>query len=486
MANVTNVDLQKLYIDGKWINAEGDATLEVINPATKEVIAEVTSGGKEEAKQAVDAASAAFKEWSKRPAVERADLLLALYNKLLEKQEEIARVITLEAGKPLMQAMGEVKNGAEYIRWNAEEARRIYGTTVESTDAQKRLQIKKEAVGPVAAITPWNFPFAMVTRKLSPALAAGCTVVLKPSEETPMSAVKLFELAEEVGFPKGVMNLVIGDPQPIGDVWLTDKRIKKITFTGSTKVGKMLYGRASDQVKRVSMELGGHAPMIVFEDCDMEKSIQQILKSKLNNSGQTCISPNRIYVQESIIDEFTEKLGEMAKNIKVGDGTKTDSDIGPVINAAGLKKVETHVNDAVEKGATVVAGGKRYTENSCENGFFYSPTVLKDVDESMIIANEETFGPVAPILSFTSEEEVIEKANDTDYGLAAYIFTTNLSRSHRVSEALEYGMVGVNDTVLAQVEGAFGGVKESGFGREGGPDALEDFLEKKFISTLID
>lgn len=485
MANVKNVDLQKLYIDGKWINADGGSTLEVINPATKGVIAEVTSGRKEEAKLAVDAATAAFKDWSERPAVEKADLLLALYNKVLEKQEEIARVITLEAGKPLMQAMGEVKNGAEYIRWNAEEARRIYGTTVESSDAQKRLQIKKEAVGPVAAITPWNFPFAMVTRKVSPALAAGCTVVLKPSEETPMSAVKLFEIAEEVGFPKGVMNLVIGDPQPIGDVWLTDKRIKKVTFTGSTNVGKILYKRASDQVKRVSMELGGHAPIIVFDDCDMEKSIQQILKSKLNNSGQTCISPNRIYVQESIINEFTEKLGEMAKNIKIGDGTKSDSDIGPLINAAGLKKVETHVKDAVEKGATVVAGGKTYEEDGCENGFFYSPTVLKGVNESMIIANEETFGPVAPILSFTSDEEIIEIANDTDYGLAAYIFTRDLSRSHRVSEALEYGMVGVNDTVLAQVEGAFGGMKESGFGREGGPDALEDFLEKKFISTQL-
>lgn len=486
MANATNVDLQKIYIDGKWINAGGESTLEVINPATKEVIAEITSGGKEEAELAADAATAAFKEWSSRPAVERADLLLALYNKILDKQEEIARIITLEAGKPLKQAMGEVKNGAEYMRWNAEEARRVYGTSVESSNSLKRLQIKKEAVGPVAAITPWNFPFAMVTRKLSPALAAGCTVVLKPSEETPMSAVKLFELAEEVGFPRGVMNLVIGNPQPIGDVWLTDKRIKKVTFTGSTKVGKMLYQRASEQVKRMSMELGGHAPIIVFEDCDMEKSIQQILNSKLNNSGQTCISPNRIYVQESVIDEFTGKLGEMAKNIKVGDGTKSDSDIGPVINAAGLKKIENHVTDAVEKGATVVAGGKTYKEDGCENGFFYLPTVLKGVNESMIIAKEETFGPVIPILSFTSDKEVIEKANDTDYGLAAYVFTKDLSRSHRMSEALEYGMVGVNDTVLAQVEGAFGGVKESGFGREGGPDALEDFLEKKFISTTID
>ncbi|AXF57045.1 NAD-dependent succinate-semialdehyde dehydrogenase [Salicibibacter kimchii] len=485
---MTLVDTQKLnkqYLNGQWVEADSESFIKVINPATKENIAELISGGEKEAKKAVGAASEAFKDWSHRPAVERANLLWDLYHKVLDNQDEIAKVITLEAGKPLAQAKGEVKNGAEYIRWNAEEARRIYGTTIASSDAQKRLQIKKGAVGPVAAITPWNFPFAMVTRKVSPALAAGCTVVLKPSEETPMSAVKLFELAEEVGFPRGVMNLVIGDPQPIGDVWLTDKRIKKITFTGSTNVGKMLYKRASDQVKRVSMELGGHAPLIVFEDCNMEKSIEQILRSKLNNSGQTCISPNRIYVQETIADEFTERLGQMAKNIKVGDGIQTDADVGPLINEEGLKKVEAHVNDAVEKGAKVVAGGKKYEENGCENGFFYTPTVLKNVDESMIITNEETFGPVAPILSFKSDEEVIDKANNTDYGLAAYIFTTDLSRSHRVSEALEYGMVGVNDTVLAQVEGAFGGVKESGFGREGGPEALEDFLENKFISTVI-
>jgi len=484
--SITNLEkINEIYIDGEWVDTEGGSTFKVINPATKEVIAEVNNSGKKEAEEAVTAAANAFKEWSEKPAVERADLLLALYSKILENQEEIAKIMTLEAGKPLMQAMGEVKNGAEYVRWNAEEARRIYGTTMESSDSQKRLQIKKQPIGPVAAITPWNFPFAMVTRKVSPALAAGCTVVLKPSEETPLSAIKLFELAEEVGFPKGVLNLVIGEPGPIGDVFLTDKRIKKITFTGSTKVGKMLYQRAADQVKRVSMELGGHAPMIVFDDCDIDQSIQQIVRSKMNNAGQTCVSPNRIYVHESIIDEFTEKLGQMISGIKVGNGMDNDSDIGPLINEAGLRKVETHVNDAVKKGATVVAGGKKYTENGCENGFFYSPTVLKNVDESMIIANQETFGPVAPIFSFSSDEEVIEKANDTDYGLGAYIFTTNLSRANRVSEALEYGMVGVNDTVLAQVEGAFGGMKESGFGREGGPEALDDFLEKKFITTLL-
>lgn len=476
----------KFYINGKWLKAEDDSVMEVINPATNECIAHVTSGGQVEAELAVEAAANAFKDWSKRPAIERANFLMALYYKVLENQEELAYLVTLESGKPLMQSRMEVKNGAEYIRWNAEEARRIYGTTMESSDSQRRMQIKKAAVGPVAAITPWNFPFAMVARKLSPALAAGCTVVLKPSEETPLSAIKFFEIAEEVGFPKGVMNLVIGNPQVIGEVWLTDKRIRKITFTGSTAVGKMLYQKAANQVKRLSMELGGHAPIIVFEDCNIDKAIQQIVRSKFNNNGQTCISPNRIYVHESIIDHFTEEIGQAVKKLKVGDGTNDDSNVGPVINPDGLKKAESHVRDAIDKGAQIVTGGKRYDAEGCEKGFFFYPTVLKDVNETMKVAIEETFGPIAPILSFSSEAEVIEKANDTDYGLAAYLFTTDLSRAHRVSEMLEYGMVGVNDTVLSQVEGAFGGVKESGFGREGGPEALEDFLEQKFISTIIE
>lgn len=475
----------KLFINGEWVEAQESATFEVVNPATNEVIAHVAKGEEKEATLAVDAAAEAFKTWSKTPARKRANLMWALYDKVLEHEEELAQLITKEAGKPLKQARLEVKNGAEYIRWNAEEARRVYGTTVESTFPSKRIHIKKEAVGPVAAITPWNFPFSMIARKISPAIAAGCTIVLKPAEQTPLSAIKFFEIAEEVGFPKGVMNLVTGTPSAIGDTWLSDKRIRKITFTGSTAVGKMLYKKAADQVKRVSMELGGHAPVIVFDDCDLDFAVKQIAGSKFNNCGQACISPNRIYVQESIIDEFTEKLEKMVARLKVGNGLNDDSDVGPLINASGLEKVKSHVNDAVEKGATVVTGGEPFAENDCENGFFYMPTILKDVNETMKIANEETFGPVAPILSFTSDEEVIEKANNTDYGLAAYIFTTNLSRSHKVSEALEYGMVGVNDTLLAQVEGAFGGVKESGIGSEGGPETLQDFLVSKFISTTI-
>jgi succinate-semialdehyde dehydrogenase/glutarate-semialdehyde dehydrogenase len=479
------VTYSNFFINGAWEASKSNENIDVINPATGESIAQIPSGGSEEASAAVDAAANAFKEWSKTPAKERANLLLDLYYKILESKEEIAKIVTLESGKPLKQARMEVANGAEYIRWNAEEARRIYGTTMESAAPNKRLQLSKRAIGPVVAITPWNFPFSMVTRKLSPALAAGCTVALKPAEETPLSAIKFFEIAETVGFPKGVLNLVIGDAPAIGDTWLSDKRVRKITFTGSTAVGKMLYEKAAKQVKRVSMELGGHAPIIVFDDCDLEQAVQQIARSKFNNSGQTCICPNRIYVQESIIDEFTSKLKQFIQNLKVGNGENETSDVGPVINEQALQKAQDHVTEAVAKGAEVVIGGEKYNAPGCEDGFFYAPTVLKNVDETMKIATEETFGPVAPILSFTHDEEVIEKANNTDYGLAAYIFTSNLSRSHIVAQELDYGMVGVNDTVLAQVEGAFGGVKESGFGREGGPETLDDFLERKFISTVV-
>lgn len=476
---------KEFFINGVWQTAEENSTIDVINPATGECVAHVSKGGAKEAKLAIDAASEAFGAWKKTPARERANLLWNLYEKVLDYQEELAEIMTLEAGKPLKQSRMEVLNGAEYIRWNAEEARRIYGTTVESMDPSKRLQLKKEAIGPVVAITPWNFPFSMITRKLSPALAAGCTVALKPAEETPLTAIKFFEIVEEVGFPKGVLNLVIGDAPAIGDTWLSDKRVRKVTFTGSTKVGKMLYEKAAQQVKRASMELGGHAPILVFDDCDLEATIQQIVRSKLNNSGQTCISPNRIYVHENIVDEFTDKCKQLIQSMNVGNGAKDNTDIGPVINEQGVQKAESHVKDALEKGATLVLGGEKLQVDGCENGFFYAPTILKDVDETMEIAYAETFGPIAPIFSFKTEEEVINKANDTDYGLAAYIFTNDLSRSHRISEALEFGMVGINDTVLSQVEGAFGGVKESGFGREGGPDTLEGFLETKFISTII-
>lgn len=478
-------EVYKCFINGVWEVAENGAMFDVINPASGEVIARVTKAGSAEAKRASEAAAKAFYEWSRTPARERANLLWKLYEKIMENIDEIASIITLEAGKPLHQAKLEVLNGAEYVRWNAEEARRIYGKTVDASSPSKRLKINKEPVGPVAAITPWNFPFGMVTRKVSPAIAAGCTVVLKPAEETPLTAIKFFELAEECGFPNGVINLVMGDAPAIGDVWLNDKNIKMITFTGSTKVGKMLYEKAAKQMKRVSLELGGHAPAIVFDDCDLKATVQQISRGKLNNSGQTCICPNRIYVQESIADQFIEMYKQVLESATVGDGSKDGTDVGPLINLEGVNKADSHVKDAVKKGAKLLVGGKRLQTEDMKKGFFYAPTLLTNVNESMDITHMETFGPVTPILTFKNDDEVIERANATDYGLAAYIFTTNLTRSHRVAEELEFGMIGINDTVLSQVEGAFGGVNESGIGREGGPDSLEGFLEDKFISTVI-
>ncbi|MGY4691475.1 NAD-dependent succinate-semialdehyde dehydrogenase [Salibacterium sp. K-3] len=475
----------KNFINGSWVGDTAESAIEVINPAENNCIGRVANAGKQEAEAAVAAASDSFKGWSRQTARERANKLWKLYDVVLNNKEEIADVITLECGKPKKQALMEVVNGAEYIRWNAEEARRSYGTTVHAMDSSKRLQINKEPVGPVAAITPWNFPFSMIARKLSPALAAGCTVVLKPAEETPLSAVKFFEMAEEAGFPAGVINLVIGDPEPIGNTLLADKRIRKVTFTGSTEVGKMLYQKAGEQVKRISMELGGHAPVIVFDDCDMDAAVQQITRSKFNNTGQTCICVNRIYVQDTVIDEFTQKLKLAVDQLNIGDVHNTETDVGPLINKDSLIKTNSHVQDAVAKGAEIVTGGAENTAPGFEDGFYYQPTVLKGVTNRMQIASEETFGPVAPIFSFKTEMEAVEEANNTDYGLAAYIFTNDLSRSHRLSEELEYGMVGVNDTILAQVEGAFGGVKESGVGREGGPSTLDDFLESKFVSTII-
>ncbi|WP_318036020.1 NAD-dependent succinate-semialdehyde dehydrogenase [Halobacillus shinanisalinarum] len=458
---------------------------DVINPANGEVVSKAAAGHEGDTQEAIEASYAAFQDWAATPATKRAEILIRIYQLMLERQKELAQTISLEMGKPLKQAMGEVKNAADYVLWNAEEGKRIYGKTMQASEENKRLKVIQQPVGPVGAITPWNFPLAMVTRKLSPALAAGCTVVLKPAEQTPGSAVQFFKLAEEAGIPKGVLNLVTGNPAKIGDALLSDKRIRKIAFTGSTAVGKHLLKNAAEQVKRVSMELGGHAPLIVFEDADLEQAVTNILRAKFFNSGQTCISPNRIYVQESVKEEFLTLFKEKVEGLKVGNGLEDDVDLGPVVNKAGLEKAIEHVEDAVRNGANLIYGGNECKVTGCENGYFYSPTILSDVDEAMLISHQETFGPVASIFTFDDELEVVNKANNTDYGLAAYIFTQNLSRSVRVSEGLEYGMVGINDTVLAQVQGPFGGMKESGMGREGGPDGLADFLETKFISTII-
>ncbi|WP_019121365.1 NAD-dependent succinate-semialdehyde dehydrogenase [Brevibacillus massiliensis] len=472
----------QLFIGGKWVSSLSGDSYEVINPATREVVCRVAYGDDRDAELAVEAAADAFPKWSQTPAKERAAILMKMYQLMLERKEELARTITLEMGKPIREARGEVQSAADYVQWNAEEAKRTYGETIPSSFANKRLLTIRQPVGPVAAITPWNFPLAMVTRKLAPALAAGCTAVLKPATQTPGCAAMLFEIAQEAGLPDGVANLVAGSSGKIGKALLGSHKIRKITFTGSTEVGKLLLRDAADQVKRVSMELGGHAPFIVFADADLEKAVEGAIASKFRNTGQTCICANRIYVQSPVVEAFTALFKEKVEKMVVGNGLDETTDIGPVIDEQGLLKVHEHVEDALSKGARLISGGEKCQPGA---GTFYKPTILANVSEEMMISTEETFGPVAPIYSFDTEEEVIAKANQTNYGLAAYFYTRDLGRAIRVYEALEYGMVGCNDPVPTTVQGPFGGWKESGMGREGGPHGLDDFLETKFVSIQI-
>ncbi|MFS0574719.1 NAD-dependent succinate-semialdehyde dehydrogenase [Sporosarcina sp. 179-K 3D1 HS] len=483
METVTKVEKHHLYIDGSWTEPESGEYYNVVNPATGETISQGSYGDDRDAKKAIDAAHAAFKEWAAIPATKRSKYLVRIYDLLLENADRLARTISEEMGKPIREARAEVSAAAEYVLWNAEEAKRTYGDVIPSPIKSKRLQTIRQPVGPVAAITPWNFPLSMVTRKIAPALAAGCTVVFKPDSQTPGSAVEFFKIAEAAGLPKGVLNLVTGNSSKIGSAVMQDQRIRKITFTGSTEIGKLLLRQAAEQVKGVSMELGGHAPFIVFEDADLDKAVEGAVASKFRNSGQTCICTNRIYVQESIKDQFLEKMKAKVEQLVIGNGLRENTEFGPVVNAGSLDKVKNQVQDAVAKGAVIVTGGEECKVEGHENGFFYAPTILSDVDESMLITYEETFGPLAPVYTFKTEEEVIERANDSIYGLASYFYTNDLSRSIRVAEALEYGMVGVNDALITSVQGPFGGVKESGLGREGGPDSLSEFLETKFIST---
>ncbi|GAX89018.1 NAD-dependent succinate-semialdehyde dehydrogenase [Effusibacillus lacus] len=472
----------QLYINGEWVSSVSGNSYEVTNPATQEVVSKAAFGNDRDAALAVEVAHAAFPSWSETPAKERSNILMKIYQLMMERKEELARTITIEMGKPIREARGEVQSAADYVQWNAEEAKRAYGETIPSSFHNKRLLTIRQPVGPVGAITPWNFPLAMVTRKLTPALAAGCSVVLKPATQTPGCAAKLFQIAEEAGLPKGVANLVMGSSSKIGQELLKNPKIRKITFTGSTEVGKLLMKDAADQVKRVSMELGGHAPFIVFEDADLEAAVEGAIASKFRNAGQTCICANRIYVQSSILEEFTSLFKEKVEKMVIGNGLEESTDIGPVIDEKGLVKIQEHVDDALAKGAALVTGGKKCNFKA---GTFYHPTILSQVTDEMLISTEETFGPVAPIYSFDTEEEVIRKANDTNYGLAAYFYTRDLSRAIRVYERLEYGMVGCNDPVPTTVQGPFGGWKESGIGREGGPDGLHDFLETKFVSIKM-
>lgn len=483
--SMQTVQVKSMFVNGEWMQAEGGGTLRVINPATGEEAGTVSYGDARDAQKAIEAAHQAFKDWSRLTARERSKYLYNLYELVRSHRDELAGIISAEMGKPLREAKGEVLGAADNFMWYAEEAKRVYGETIPSSVPNKRIMVNRQPVGVVGAITPWNFPVNMVARKIAPALAAGCTVVLKPAESTPLSAIRLFELIEQAGFPKGVANLVIGNPESVGQEMTDNPKVRKIAFTGSTRVGKLLMEGAAKHVKRVSLELGGHAPFIVFEDADLDAAVAGLFESKFRNSGQMCICTNRLYVHESVAEAFSGKLIERLKKAKVGDGRSKDTEIGPLINQRALDKVLRHIRDAEDKGGRVVFGGKRLTEGEYGKGFYCEPTVVADVTKEMDIANEETFGPVVPIMPFTDETAVIEMANDTTYGLAAYVYTQNNSRCFRLAEELEYGIVGINDGSPTQTQAPFGGWKESGIGREGGRHGLEAFLETKFVSFGI-
>ncbi|QKX49371.1 NAD-dependent succinate-semialdehyde dehydrogenase [Planococcus glaciei] len=471
----------KNYINGEWSTA-GDGVIDVMNPATGEKFGTVPNGGEAEATAAVDAAAEAFKSWSKTTVYERASLLMKWHDLLLENKQEVAEIMTKEMGKPLAEAIGEIEYSASFISWFAEEAKRSNGRLIPASKEGKRIQVLKQPVGVVVSITPWNFPAAMMARKMAPALAAGCTFVAKPAKLTPLTAVRMYELAEEAGFPKGVINLVTGSAGKIGRVFTSHPAVRKLTFTGSTEIGKELMKQSADSMLNLSLELGGHAPIIVCEDANMDLAVEGVMASKFRNAGQTCVCGNRIYVQRSIVEEFSQRLQEATAKLKVGNGMDEGVQIGPLVNQDGYEKSARHVQDAVDKGAKVLVGGDGRVENGA---YFYNPTVLINATQDMLVMNEETFGPVAPIMAFDNDEEAVRLANDTRFGLAAYFFTDSLTRGTYIAENLEYGIVGWNDGAPSTAQAPFGGMKESGIGREGGQEGLDAFLETKYISIKL-
>ncbi len=468
---------QQCYIDGKWVDANGGGTLEVTNPANDEVIATIPEMGADETRAAIEAANRAWPAWRALTAKERCTILRNWFNLITENADDLALLMTTEQGKPLAEAKGEVTYGASFIEWFAEEARRVYGDTIPQHQADKRIVVIKQPIGVVASITPWNFPIAMITRKCAPALAAGCPVVIKPAELTPLSAFALAELAERAGIPAGIINVVTGVASEIGGEMTSNPIVRKLSFTGSTRVGKLLMEQCAGTVKKVSMELGGNAPFIVFDDADLDAAVEGAMISKFRNAGQTCVCANRIFVQDAVYDAFAQKLTAAVEKISVGAGTEAGVSQGPLINPAAIAKVEDHVADATAKGAKVAIGGGRHALG----GSFFEPTVLTEVTTDMKVTHEETFGPIAPLFRFKSEEQVIELANDTEFGLAAYFYAKDLGRVWRVAEALETGMVGVNTGLISTEVAPFGGVKESGIGREGSKYGMDDFLEVKYI-----
>ena len=470
------------YVNGAWTKAKGDKRFAVTNPANGAVIAEVADLGTAEVTAAIDAAVPAQKEWAARTAKDRAMVLRKWYDLIMANADDLAIILTTEMGKPLAEARGEVAYGASFIDWFGEEARRVCGDVMESPIPDKRFLTFKQPIGVFGAITPWNFPIAMITRKVAPGIAAGCACVLKPAEQTPLSALALAELAHRAGLPAGVMNIVTGmDAPAMGSALCDDDRIRKMTFTGSTEVGRILMRQSADTLKKMSLELGGNAPLIVFDDADLDLAIAGAMASKYRNAGQTCVCANRLFVQDGIYDEFARRLTEASAAMKVGDGLEEGVEQGPIIDDQGLAKVERHVADAIAKGATVLTGGKRHALG----GTFYEPTVLTGMSSDMQMYGEETFGPVAGLFRFSTDDEAVAMANDTEFGLAAYIFTDSTSRLFRVSEALEYGMVSANTGIFSSEVGPFGGVKSSGLGREGSKYGIDEFLEIKFVCVGI-
>ena len=480
---LTNTTLfkEKVFIDGQWINASDNKTFAVTNPATGEIIANIASVAAQQVEQAVVAADTALATWKLTTAKERSLLLKKWYQLIIENQEDLAMILSTEQGKPMTESRGEILYGASFIEWFAEEAKRTYGDVIPHDKQGRRLVVIRQPVGVVAAITPWNFPNAMITRKVGPALAAGCTVIIKPASETPLSALALVALAEQAGIPQGVINVVTGSAREIGAVLTQHPAVKKVSFTGSTQIGKLLMEQCSSTMKKVSMELGGNAPFIIFDDANLDRAVEGAIASKFRNSGQTCVCTNRILVQDTVYDAFIEKLKVAVVQLKVAPAFEQGAEQGPLINEKAVEKIQEHIEDATSKGAKVVVGGQRHALGHT----FFEPTVLADVTPDMLVAKDETFGPLAPVFKFSTEAQAIQMANDTEFGLASYIYTESLSRAWRVGEALEYGMVGINEGLISTEVAPFGGIKESGCGREGSKYGIEDYQELKYMCMGI-
>ncbi len=479
-----NLFRQQAYVNGGWVGADNGTTMEIRNPANGELLGSVPDMGAAETRKAIAAANAAWPKWRAMTAKERATIMRRWYDMMVAASEDLGTILTMEQGKPLAEAKGEIAYGASFVDWFAEEGRRAYGDVIPGHQPDKRIVVLREPVGVCAAITPWNFPNAMITRKVAPALAAGCPVVIKPAPATPFSALALAELAERAGFPEGVINIVTSgyeNSAAVGKEMCTNPIVRKISFTGSTRVGKLLMEQAAGTVKKVSMELGGNAPFIVFDDADLDAAVEGAMMSKYRNAGQTCVCANRLLVQDGVYEDFAARMAQAVSGLQVGDGMQSGVNIGPLINDDAVQKVERHLEDAVSKGARVVVGGKRHELG----GTFFEPTVLADVTPEMAVAREETFGPLAPLFRFKKEEEAIRMSNDTEFGLACYFYTQDLGTAWRVSEALEYGIVGVNTGIISTEVAPFGGYKESGIGREGSHYGIEDYLEIKYVCMSI-